>query len=108
MVDIIESKRNQDETIWLPKVICVLSPYLFYDKTVEIVKKLVDMFQDNNGMGDESGLPNLFEALVYEIVFKIETPVRKAVSYRDVKIQSSMTIYSLPYISESFFDTLFR
>ena len=30
--------------IWLPKVICIFSPYNYYDKYVEIVEKLVKGF----------------------------------------------------------------
>ena len=68
--------------IWLPKVICIFSPYNYYDKYVEIVEKLVSLIQSDDG----SGLPNLIEALIFEIVCKIETPVRKPVTYRKLTI----------------------
>lgn len=97
------AKKSSEETIWLPKVICVFSPYLFYDKYREIIEKLVHDFQK-----DEDGLCNLFEALVFEIVCCIETPVRNPVKYRDILVQSSTTNYNLPYISDSFFNTLLK
>ena len=77
----IEKARGaaDTKTIWLPKVFCIFSPYLFYDKYVEIVRKLVDKLQ--SAEGSVEGLPNLFEALVFEIVCKIETPVRKPVLF---------------------------
>ena len=90
--------------IWLPKVICIFSPYNYYDKYVEIVEKLISLIQSDDG----SGLPNLIEALIFEIVCKIETPVRKPVTYRKLTIQSSNTSYNLPYMSDSFFNILFN
>ena len=56
----------------------------------------------------ENGLDNLFEAFVYEIVCKISTPFTNVLCYRDVKIERQSTRYSLPYISDSFFNILFQ
>jgi hypothetical protein len=54
------------------------------------------------------GLENLFEAFIYEIVCKVETPVTDALNYRGIKIQRSSTRFSLPYISDSFFTLVFN
>ena len=96
-----QTRRSDKSTVWLPKVFCIFSPYLFYDKYVEIVEKLVTQIQDGT-----NGVPNLFEALVFEIVCKIETPVRKPVLYKDIRVQSSTNNMNLPYISDSFFNKL--
>lgn len=69
--------KNLTKHIWLPKVICIFSPYQYYDKYVAIVDKLIRDIQS-----DEEGLTNLIEALIFEIVCKIDTPVRKPVTYR--------------------------
>ena len=39
----VESARGVSDspTIWLPKVFCVFSPYLYYDKYVLIIRNLV-------------------------------------------------------------------
>ena len=88
-------------TIWLPKVICIFSPYLFYDKYKVIIENLVEKLTSGS-----EGLPNLFEALIFEIVCTIETPVRKPVLYKTIEVKSSSTSYNLPYISDSFFNLL--
>ena len=62
----------------------------------------------NDIQNDNIGLTNLLEARIFEIVCKIETPVRKPVNYRGIKIQSSNTNYNLPYMSDSFFNILFK
>lgn len=97
--------NNMPKHIWLPKVICIFSPYNYYDKYVEIIGRLVRDIQSED---ESQGLPNLIEALIFEIVCKIDTPVRKPVTYRSVRIQSSNTSYNLPYMSDSFFNTLFN
>lgn len=89
----------------MPKVICIFSPYQFYDKYVNIIEKLIF---DIQGVGEHDGLPNLFEALIFEIVCKIETPVYKPVNYRGIKITNTTTNFNMPYISDSFFNTLFE
>ena len=99
--ELLKQKSKSGKRIWLPKVFCIFSPYQFYDYYVDIIKELVEKIQNK-------GLDNLFEAFIYEIVCKIETPVTEPVIYRGVKIQRSSTRYSLPYIAESFFTLLFR
>ena len=101
-----EASNKLTMHIWLPKVICIFSPYNYYDKYVEIIEKLVKDIQANGE--NQQGLPNLLEALIFEVVCKIETPVRKPVTYRGLKIQSSNTSYNLPYMSDSFFNILFN
>lgn len=38
-----QTRKQETDTIWLPKVFCVFSPYLFYDKYVEIIERLVNL-----------------------------------------------------------------
>ena len=86
----------------MPKVLCTFSHYLFYDKYVEIIEQLV------KDMQSDEGLDNLFEARIFEIVFKVDVPIRKAVKYRNSTIKSHMTSTNLPYTSDYFFNILFN
>ena len=72
---------EEGERIWLPKVFCIFSPYLFYDKYVEIIDDLVRNMQDGS-----KGLSNLLEGVIFDIVCRIEPPVRKPINYKGIKI----------------------
>ena len=75
---------------------------MFYDKYVEIIEQLVKEMQSGEG------LDNLFEARIFEIVFKVDVPIRKAVKYRNNIIKSHMTSTNLPYASGYFYNKLFN
>ena len=76
---IAESKQRKTTTVWLPKVFCVFSPYLYYDKYVDIIQRHVQDLQDHT-----RGLTNLLEALVFELVCKLEMPSVRKTEYRGV------------------------
>ena len=94
--------NSEKPRVWLPKVFCTFSHYLFYDKYVEIIEQLVKEMQSGEG------LDNLFEARIFEIVFKVDVPIRKAVKYRNNIIKSHMTSTNLPYASGYFYNKLFN
>lgn len=101
----LNDRSESKMTLWLPKVFCIFSHYLFHDKYVKLIEKILSL------MHQPQGAQNLLEALVFELVCKIEFPVNETINYREIKVSSSLTSNSkknaaLPYISDSFFNTL--
>ena len=71
------SQASSASKIWVPKVLCLVSEYHFFDWMKEILQDFYDYFKLDKGMN------NVIEAHAFNIVFRITVPQRdqKVVRY---------------------------
>ena len=96
------------QRIYIPKALCLLSRYPFYDYYSEIIEDLY--------MASKNHMINILEAYVNKLVLECPAPPRGLAKVKLEKYSkpgrfmelTQPRINELPYVNRSFFDILFR